>query len=64
MTRYAAENFSLRQENRQLRSLESVIKAEEASATLAAELDEMFQRAIETDRLTESKIIFTGENVT
>lgn len=55
MTRYAAENFSLRQENRQLRSLESVVKAEEAVATIAADLDEAFQRAMETERLTESK---------
>lgn len=55
MTRYAAENFSLRQENRHLRSLESVVKAEEASATLAAELEEVFQKAVETDKLTESK---------
>lgn len=54
MTRYAAENFSLRQENRQLRSLESVMKAEEASATVAAELDEMFQRAMEAERLTKT----------
>lgn len=53
MTRYAAENFTLRQENRQLRSLESVLKAEEAAATTAAELDEMFQKAVES----ESKII-------
>uniref|UniRef100_A0A8P4FYN7 Kinesin motor domain-containing protein n=1 Tax=Dicentrarchus labrax TaxID=13489 RepID=A0A8P4FYN7_DICLA len=54
MTRYAAENFSLRQENRQLRSLESVVKSEEAAATVAAELDEAFQRAMETERLTET----------
>lgn len=53
MTRYAAENFTLRQENRQLRSLESVIKAEEAATTIAVELDETFQRAMES----ESKII-------
>ncbi|KAM8737455.1 kinesin-like protein KIF15 [Acanthopagrus schlegelii] len=55
MTRYAAENFGLRQENRQLRSLESVVKAEEASATVAAELEETFQRAVETERLTEAR---------
>uniref|UniRef100_A0A8C4FA53 Kinesin-like protein n=1 Tax=Dicentrarchus labrax TaxID=13489 RepID=A0A8C4FA53_DICLA len=60
MTRYAAENFSLRQENRQLRSLESVVKSEEAAATVAAELDEAFQRAMETERLTESKIIINA----
>uniref|UniRef100_A0A671WCZ0 Kinesin family member 15 n=1 Tax=Sparus aurata TaxID=8175 RepID=A0A671WCZ0_SPAAU len=44
MTRYAAENFGLRQENRQLRSLESVVKAEEAAAIVAAEVEETFQR--------------------
>ena len=54
MTRYAAENFSLREENRQLRSLESVVKAEEAAVQLSAELEEAFQRAAEKD--TESKI--------
>lgn len=53
MTRFAAENFTLRQENRQLRSLESVLKAEEAAATTAAELDDMFQKAMES----ESKIV-------
>nr|XP_046268051.1 kinesin-like protein KIF15-A [Scatophagus argus] len=57
MTRYAAENFSLRQENRQLRSLESVLKAEEAAATVAAELDETFQRAMEREGLTETSSI-------
>lgn len=55
MTRYAAENFSLRQENRQLRSLESVVKAEEAIGVIAADLDEAFQRAMETERLTQSR---------
>uniref|UniRef100_A0A8C9ZD44 Kinesin family member 15 n=1 Tax=Sander lucioperca TaxID=283035 RepID=A0A8C9ZD44_SANLU len=59
MTRYAAENFSLREENRQLRSLESVVKTEEAAVQVAAELEEAFQRAMETDRLTESKIIIS-----
>ncbi|TMS20952.1 Kinesin-like protein KIF15-A [Larimichthys crocea] len=54
MTRYAAENFSLRQENRQLRSLETVVKAEEAAATVGAELEEIFQRVMETERLTET----------
>ncbi|KAF1374863.1 hypothetical protein PFLUV_G00233480 [Perca fluviatilis] len=54
MTRYAAENFSLREENRQLRSLESVVKTEEAAVQVAAELEEAFQRAMETERLTET----------
>lgn len=57
MTRYAAENYSLREENNLLRSLESVVNAEEAAAQVAAELEEAFQRAMETEKLTESKII-------
>lgn len=57
MTRYAAENFSLREENHQLRSLESVVNAQEAAAQVAAELEEAFQRAMETEKLTESTII-------
>ena len=51
MTRYAAENYSLREENRQLRSLESVMKAEEISAQVAAELEEVFQRAVESESM-------------
>ncbi|XP_040915830.1 kinesin-like protein KIF15-A isoform X2 [Toxotes jaculatrix] len=49
MTRYAAENFSLREENRLLRSLESVVKAEEVVAQVADELEEAFQTAMETE---------------
>uniref|UniRef100_A0A674E3M3 Kinesin family member 15 n=1 Tax=Salmo trutta TaxID=8032 RepID=A0A674E3M3_SALTR len=49
MTRYAAENYSLREENRQLRSHESVRRAEEAAGQAAAELEEEFQRALETE---------------
>ncbi|XP_042356608.1 kinesin-like protein KIF15-A [Plectropomus leopardus] len=49
MTRYAAENFSLREENRQLRSLESVVKAQEAAVQISAELEEAFQRVMETE---------------
>ncbi|XP_028993905.1 kinesin-like protein KIF15-B [Betta splendens] len=52
MTRYAAENFSLREENRQLRSLESLVKAEEVVAQVSAELEEAFQRAVESEGLT------------
>ncbi|KAM6969130.1 kinesin-like protein KIF15 [Tautogolabrus adspersus] len=54
MTRYTAENFGLREENRQLRSLESVVKAEEAVGQVAAELEEVFQRALETEKTTET----------
>ncbi|XP_072221611.1 kinesin-like protein KIF15 [Leuresthes tenuis] len=49
MTRYAAENYSLREENRQLRSLESVMKAEEVAAQMAAELEEALQRAVDSE---------------
>uniref|UniRef100_A0A668AXD8 Kinesin family member 15 n=1 Tax=Myripristis murdjan TaxID=586833 RepID=A0A668AXD8_9TELE len=55
MTRYAAENYSLREENRHLRSLESVRRAEEAAGQAAAELEEAFHRAHETERQTRSK---------
>ncbi|KAG7510287.1 kinesin KIF15 [Solea senegalensis] len=52
MTRYAAENFSLRQENRHLRSLESVVTAEEVMAEVAAELESVFQAALESEPVT------------
>uniref|UniRef100_A0A4W6FIQ5 Kinesin family member 15 n=1 Tax=Lates calcarifer TaxID=8187 RepID=A0A4W6FIQ5_LATCA len=54
MTRYAAENFSLREENRQLRSLDSVVRAEEVVAQVSSELEEAFQRAMESERLSET----------
>uniref|UniRef100_A0A4W5RKE0 Kinesin family member 15 n=1 Tax=Hucho hucho TaxID=62062 RepID=A0A4W5RKE0_9TELE len=50
MTFYAAENYSLREENQQLRSLASVRRAEEAAGQTAAELEEDFQRVLETER--------------
>lgn len=56
MTRYAAENYSLREENRQLRSLESVVKAQEVAAQVAVEIEEAFQKTVESERPTESKI--------
>lgn len=57
MTRYAAENFTLRQENRQLRSLESVLKAEEVMVSTAAELDDIFQKALESEsKMTTTKL--------
>uniref|UniRef100_A0A7N6BFY2 Kinesin motor domain-containing protein n=1 Tax=Anabas testudineus TaxID=64144 RepID=A0A7N6BFY2_ANATE len=63
MTRYAAENFSLREENRQLRSLESVMKAEEVLTQVSAELEEAFQRVIESERLTETDLAATVEKL-
>lgn len=56
MTRYATENYSLREENRQLRSLESAKRAEEEEAQVAQELEEDFQRAMEVERNMESKL--------
>ncbi|XP_077411545.1 kinesin-like protein KIF15 [Vanacampus margaritifer] len=50
MTRYAAENYSLREENRQLRSLESMRKAQEDAAQVAQELEGDFQRAMEAEK--------------
>ncbi|KAK9533672.1 hypothetical protein VZT92_008776 [Zoarces viviparus] len=63
MTRYAAENFSLRQENRQLRCLESVVKAEEVAVHVAAELEEAFQRAVESERLSETPASVPADTV-
>ncbi|XP_062413304.1 kinesin-like protein KIF15 [Pungitius pungitius] len=56
MTRCVAENFSLREEIRQLRCLESVVRAEEDSLQVAAELEEAFERAMETERPTENSV--------
>ena len=53
MTRYAAENYSLREENRHLRSLESIRKAEEAAGQAAVELEEAFQLALEAPKPTD-----------
>ncbi|XP_077587394.1 kinesin-like protein KIF15 isoform X2 [Stigmatopora nigra] len=54
MTRYAAENYSLREENRQLRSLESVIIVEEETVQVAQELEEEFQKAVEAENTQTS----------
>lgn len=53
MTRYAAENVSLREENRLLRSLESVLCAEAEAGALSTELEQAFQRALDTDKHTD-----------
>ena len=53
ITQYAAENYSLRQENHYLRSLESVAKAEEAAGQAAVELEEAFRLALEASGPTE-----------
>lgn len=52
MTRFAAENSSLREENRLLRSLESVVNAEADAARVSDELEEAFQKAMESENPT------------
>ncbi|XP_032403994.1 LOW QUALITY PROTEIN: kinesin-like protein KIF15 [Xiphophorus hellerii] len=64
MTRYAAENYSLREENRLLRSLESVIKCEEVSTQVAAELEEAFRKALESEKLTEASTAASTSSAT
>ncbi|XP_054909204.1 kinesin-like protein KIF15-B [Poeciliopsis prolifica] len=64
MTRYAAENYSLREENRLLRSLESVIKCEEVSTQIAAELEEAFQKSLESEKLTEASTAASTSSAT
>ncbi|XP_062326186.1 kinesin-like protein KIF15 isoform X1 [Osmerus eperlanus] len=49
MTKYMAENYSLREENRQLLSSESVRRAEEVDSQAAAELEEAFQKVLEAE---------------
>ncbi|KAM6961222.1 kinesin-like protein KIF15 [Aplochiton taeniatus] len=48
MTYYAAENYGLREEVRQLRALEAVIQEEHTAAQRATELEEAFHRALQT----------------
>uniref|UniRef100_A0A3Q4GV28 Kinesin family member 15 n=1 Tax=Neolamprologus brichardi TaxID=32507 RepID=A0A3Q4GV28_NEOBR len=64
MTRYAAENYSLREENRQLRSLESVVKAQEVAAQVAVEIEEAFQKAVESERPTETSEVSSASVAT
>lgn len=64
MTRYAAENYSLREENRQLRSLESLMKAEEVAAQVTAELEKAFQRAVEFDEVKETSTVSSSSVAT
>ncbi|XP_043999573.1 kinesin-like protein KIF15-B [Gambusia affinis] len=64
MTRYAAENYSLREENRLLRSLESVIRCEEVSTQVAADLEEAFRKALESEKLTEASTAASTSSAT
>ncbi|XP_056151509.1 kinesin-like protein KIF15-A, partial [Lampris incognitus] len=63
MTWYAAENYGLREENRQLRSLETGKLAEEAAGKDVAELEEAFQRAMETERPMAAQPTYSAENI-
>ena len=49
MTKYMAEKYSLREENQQLRSSESVRRAEEVDSQAAAELENAFQKVLEAE---------------
>ncbi|XP_046903869.1 kinesin-like protein KIF15-B [Hypomesus transpacificus] len=49
ITKYMAENYSLREENCQLRSSESVRRAEEVDSQAAAELEKAFQKVLEAE---------------
>lgn len=50
MMRYAAENFSLREEVRSLRALDSVKSARLAAEQCTAELEEAFQKVAESEK--------------
>ena len=49
ITKYMAENYRLREENCQLRSSESVRRAEEVDSQAAAELEKAFQKVLEAE---------------
>lgn len=50
MMRYAAENFSLREEVRVLRAMESVKSAQEMAEQCTAELEASFQTQLEDSK--------------
>ncbi|KFO71800.1 Kinesin-like KIF15, partial [Cuculus canorus] len=52
IAKYAMENHNLREENKRLRSLQSVKKAQEIDAQTIAELEKVFLKASATDKNT------------
>jgi len=52
IAKYAMENHNLREENKRLRSLQSVKKAQEVDAQTIAELEKAFLQASSTEKNT------------
>lgn len=52
MMRYAAENFSLREEVRSLRALDSVKSARLTAEQCTTELEQAFQKVVESEKPT------------
>ncbi|XP_066546509.1 kinesin-like protein KIF15 [Amia ocellicauda] len=67
VAKYAMENHSLRQENQQLRALESVKRARELNAEVAAQLEKAFLETTASEKPTASQLVYstpvTAENV-
>lgn len=55
IAKYAMENHNLREENKKLRSLQSVKKAQEIDAQTIAELEKAFLEASATEKSTGGK---------
>lgn len=55
IAKYAMENHNLREENKRLRSLQSVKKAQEIDAQTIAELEKAFLQASATEKTTGGK---------
>ena len=52
IAKYAMENHNLREENKRLRSLQTVKKAQEVDAQTIAELEKAFLQASSTEKNT------------
>lgn len=52
IAKYAMENYNLREENKKLRSLQSVKKAQEIDANTIVELEKAFSEASATEKNT------------
>lgn len=63
MMRYAAENFSLREEVRSLRALESVRCARVAAEQCTAELQEAFQKVLESEKPSRDTSAVIAETI-
>uniref|UniRef100_A0A8C2SZS1 Kinesin family member 15 n=1 Tax=Coturnix japonica TaxID=93934 RepID=A0A8C2SZS1_COTJA len=61
IAKYAMENHNLREENKRLRSLQSVKKAQEVDAQTIAELEKAFLQASATEKNTGGKNMLKSE---